>query len=123
MGPPASTTFGIEYSAYVPDERFQYAHSIGWVRGLNGSAANGGSGSLPTPSPSNVGKPPALPANSGTNTFQEMLTRIDPVTGVVTVLEKCSFAVTLFTYSKTTNGEHFGYPHDSETAAFALEIE
>ncbi|MGQ0646866.1 MAG: hypothetical protein ACT4P7_04805 [Gemmatimonadaceae bacterium] len=118
------STFGIEYRAYVPDERFQYGHAISWLRGLNGSSANGGAGSLPTPlSPTNVGKPPALPANSGTNTFQQMLTRIDPITGIVTVLDKCSFAVTLTTHSKTTDGEYFGYPHDEETAAFALEIE
>jgi hypothetical protein len=123
VGTPAST-FGIEYRAYVPDERFQQSHDISWVRGLNGSAANGGAGSLPAPlSPTNVGKPPALAQNSGTNTFQQLLTRIDPITGVVTVMNRCSFAVTLTTYSKTTNGESFGYPHDSETAAFALQIE
>ena len=123
VGSPAST-FGIEYRAYVPDERFQHLHGISWVRGLNGSSANGGAGVLPTPlSPSNVGKPPAAAQNSGTNTFQQMLTRIDPITGVVTVMNRCSFAVTLTTYSKTTNGESFGYPHDSETAAFALQIE
>ena len=123
VGTPA-TTFGIEYSAYVPDERFQESHSISWIRGLNGSLANGGAGSLPAPlSPSNVGKPPALPANSGTNTFQQMLTRIDPITGNVTVLERCSFAVTLTTQAKTTDGEYFGYPQDQEIAAFALEIE
>jgi hypothetical protein len=69
-----------------------------------------------------VGKPPAAPANSGTNTFQQMLTRINPDLST-TVLEKCSFAVTLTTYAKTTNGANFSYPHDSETAAFALEIE
>jgi hypothetical protein len=121
VGTPAST-FGIEYRAYVPDERFQENHSIGWVRGLNGSAGNGGAGSLATPSPMNVGQPPALPANSGTNTFQQMLTRIDPATGLVTVLDKCAFAVTLTTSSKTTNGESFAYPQNHETAAFALEI-
>jgi hypothetical protein len=31
--------------------------------------------------------------------------------------------VTLTTFAKTTNGESFSYPFDSETAAFALEIE
>jgi hypothetical protein len=120
---PGSSTFGIEYRAYVPDERFQRLHRIRWVRGLNGSAANGGVGSLPTPlSPTNVGKPPAAPVNSGTNTFEQMLTRINPDLST-TVLERCSFAVTLTTFSKTTDGEDFDYPWDQETAAFALQIE
>ncbi len=115
-------TFGLEYRAYVPDERFQHLHGISWVRGLNGSLANGGVGTLPTPlSPANVGKPLAPPANSGTNTFQQMLTRINPDLSTV-VLKRCSFAVTLITYSKTTDGEDFDYPWDHETAAFALEI-
>lgn len=116
-------TFGLEYRAYVPDERFQYAHGISWSRGLNGSASNGGAGSLPTPlSPGNAGKPPALPVNSGTNTFEHMLTRLDPPSPPE-VLERCSFSVTLTTFVKTTNGENFGYDHRSETAAFALEID
>lgn len=118
-----ASTFGLEYRAYVPDERFQFRHGISWVRGLNASVANGGVGSLPTPlSPSNVGVPPAPPVNSGTNTFQQMLTRINPDSSV-TVLERCSFAVTLTTHAKTTNGASFNYPFDTETAAFALEIE
>ncbi len=120
---PGSSTFGIEYRAYVPDERFQRRHRIAWTRGLNGSAANGGIGSLPTPlSPTNAGKPPALPVNSGTNTFEQMLTRINPDMST-TVLTRCAFAVTLTTWSKTTDGEDFDYPHDLETAAFALQIE
>jgi len=120
---PGSSTFAIEYRAYVPDERFQRRHRIRWVRGLNGSLANGGVGSLPTPlSPSNVGKPPAPPVNSGTNTFAQMLTRINPDLST-TMLERCSFAVTLTTFSKTTDGEDFDYPWDQETAAFALQIE
>ena len=118
-----NSTFGIEYRAYVPDERFQYAHAISWLRGLNGSTVNGGVGSLPTPlSPNNVGKPPAGPVNSGTNTFEQMLTRINPDLST-TVLERCSFAVTLTTWAKTTNGSSFSYPYDTETAAFAIEIE
>jgi hypothetical protein len=118
-----NSTFGIEYRAYVPDERFQFGHGISWIRGLNGSAANGGVGTLPTPlSPSNVGVPNNAPVNSGTNTFQQMLTRINADLST-TVLERCSFAVTLTTFAKTTNGESFSYPFDSETAAFALEIE
>ncbi len=116
-----SATFGIEYRAYVPDERFQQSHSIGWIRGLNGSAANGGVGSLSTTSPANVGEPPAAPALSGTNTFETMLTRLDPP-NPPTVLPRCAFAVTLTTYSKTIMSGSLDFPYAQETAAFALEI-
>ncbi|HUG23508.1 hypothetical protein [Piscinibacter sp.] len=120
---PADSTFAIEYSAYVPDQRFQYRHGIGWLRGLNASAANGGVGTLPTPlSPTNVGKPPALPVVSGSNSFELMLTRLDAPNPPV-VLQRCSFAVTLTTLAKTTNGENLNYPHAQETAAFALAID
>ncbi len=121
----ADATFAIEYRAYVADERFQYRHSIGWLRGLNASAANGGLGSLPTPaSPGNVGEPPASAVNSGNNSFELMLTRINPPMTLppTTVLPRCSFAVTLTTESKTTNGESLSYPYATESAAFALEI-
>lgn len=119
---PANEQFAVEYRAYVPDQRFQYAHSIGWLRGLNASVTNGGLGSLPTPSsPNNVGEPPALPVSSGSNSFQTMLTRLDAPNPPV-VLQRCSFAVTLTTYAKTTNGENLSYPHAQETAAFALAI-
>jgi hypothetical protein len=114
------STFGIEYRAYVPDERFQQNHSIGWVRGLNGTAANGGVGSLSTVSPANVGEPPAAPGFSGTNTFETMLTRIDP--GGSAVLPRCAFAVTLTTRSKTIVSGSLSFPFAQETAAFALEI-
>ena len=114
------STFGIEYRAYVPDERFQQDHSIGWVRGLNGSAANGGAGSLSTLSPANTGEPPAASGFSGTNTFETMLTRVDQ--GVPTVLPRCAFAVTLTTRSKTIVSGSLGFPFAQETAAFALEI-
>jgi hypothetical protein len=126
---PGDSEFAIEYRAYVADERFQYRHSIGWLRGLNASVANGGLGSLPTPlSPANVGEPPAAAIVSGSNTFALMLTRINPPTpmepqGSVTVLPRCSFAVTLTTQSKTTNGESLSYPYATETAAFALAID
>ena len=120
---PATSEFAVEYRAYVADQRFQESHSIGWLRGLNASAANGGVGSLPTPlSPTNVGKPLALPVTSGSNTFGLMLTRLDPPNPPV-VLQRCSFAVTLTTYAKTTNGENFNYPQAQETAAFALAID
>ncbi len=120
---PDDSTFAIEYRAYVPDQRFQYGHGIGWLRGLNASAANGGIGTLPTPlSPNNVGKPPAFPVNSGSNTFEHMLTRLD-APNPPTVLPRCSFAVTLTTYAKTTDGSNMNYPHAQETAAFALAID
>jgi len=120
--------FAIEYRAYVPDERFQQDHSIGWVRGLNGTASNGGAGSLGTPaSPANVGKPPAAAQNSDPNTFATMLTSIEPnpmppPATVTHVLPRCAFAVTLTTRAKTTDGASFNYPHAEETAAFALAI-
>lgn len=117
-----SATFGIEYRSYVADQRCLFDQSISWVRGLNGSAANGGAGSLDTPTPpANVGKPPTAPGISGTNTFELMLTRLHPPFAPA-VLQRCSFAVTLTTWSKTTNGESLAYPQASETAAFALQI-
>jgi len=116
-----SSTFGIEYRAYVPDERFQQDHSIGWVRGLNGAASNGGAGSLSTISPANVGEPPAAAGFSGTNTFQTMLTRLDPP-AMPTVLPRCAFALTLTTRAKTIDSGSLSFPHVEETAAFALEI-
>ena len=118
----AGSSFAVEYRAYVPDQRFHYAHGIGWLRGLNASAANGGLGSLPTPlSPANVGEPPAAAGISGSNSFGHMLTRLDPP-NLPVVLPRCSFAVTLTTFAKTTNGESLSYPYASETAAFALSI-
>jgi hypothetical protein len=120
---PVSSNFAVEYRAYVPDERFQTSHEIGWVRGLNGSVANGGVGTLPTPmSPTNVGKPPSAALDSGGNTFGQMLTRLDPP-NLPQVLDRCAFAVTLTTYAKTTDGSNLAYPHAQETAAFALAID
>jgi hypothetical protein len=117
-----NATFAIEYRSYVADPRCLFDQSIGWVRGLNGSSANGGAGSLDTPAPPvNVGKPPAIPGISGSNTFELMLTRLQPPFAPA-VLQRCSFAVTLTTWSKTTDGESLAYPHSSETAAFALQI-
>lgn len=120
----ANATFGIEYRAFVPDERFQHAHTIGWVRGLNESAANGGAGSLATASPANLGEPPAAAQNSGTNTFQTLLTRIDdvPPFDPPTVLPRCAFALTLTTQSETIVSWSLSYPYAQEIAAFALEI-
>jgi len=117
--------FGIEYRAYVPDERFQQAHSIGWIRGLGGSSLNGGVGTLGTPqSPANVGEPPDAAGLSETNTFELMLTRINnPGPPPTTILDRCAFSVTLTTQAKTTNGGSFSYPQVQDQAAFALEIE
>ena len=94
------------------------------MRGLNASPTNGGEASLPTPlSPANVGKPPALPVDSGSNTFALMLDAAGS-RSAGQVLERCSFAVTLTTYAKTTNGSNLSYSYyGQETAAFALEIE
>jgi hypothetical protein len=124
-----SAEFAVEYRAYVPDVRFQQDHTIGWIRGLNGTTLNGGAGSLPTPlSPANVGKPPAAPQNSDPNTFATMLTSIEanpapPPATISHVLDRCAFAVTLTTRAKTTDGHSFGYPYAEEQAAFALEID
>jgi hypothetical protein len=121
---PGNSTFAIAYRAFVPDERFQYGHSISWTRGLGGTVENGGKGSLPTPlSPTNVGEPPDAPQNSGTNTFTQMLTLIDPgPPEVETVLDRCAFSVTLTTHVKTTDGAYLGYDNAQATAAFALQI-
>ncbi|MFZ5636127.1 MAG: hypothetical protein ACOY82_06020 [Pseudomonadota bacterium] len=120
---PGESAFAIEYRAYVPDPRFQYRHGIGWSRGLNPSSANGGLGTLPTPlSPANVGKPIAPAVISGSDTFEHMLTRLD-APNPPTILQRCSFAATLTTFAKTTNGEDLSYPHAQETAAFALAID
>jgi hypothetical protein len=126
---PGDAEFAIEYRAYVPDERFQQDHSIGWVRGLNGTTANGGEGSLGTPSsPANVGKPLDPPENSEPNTFATMLTSIEPnptppPDNLTHILPRCAFAVTLTTRAKTTDGGSFHYPYAEEKAAFALEID
>jgi hypothetical protein len=75
-GRQRSATFGIEYRAYVLTSASR-AHGIGWLRGLNAPPPTAAWALCPS-SPSNVGKPPALPVNSGTNTFALMLTRINP---------------------------------------------
>jgi hypothetical protein len=81
---------------------------------------------MSTASPSNVGEPPALPQNSGTNTFQTMLTRLDddgvPPLEDPTVLTRCAFSLTLTTKSKTIDSGSLSHPYAQETAAFALHI-
>lgn len=113
----ASSTFGIGYRAYHPEEMFQLNHSISWQRGL-GTAA-GATGYLLASSSVNVGEePPATPPGaSPTNTFAEMLrTDLDPTR------KKCAFTVFLSISSKTTDGDYFGNGVITKTAAFAIEI-
>jgi hypothetical protein len=115
----ATSTFGIGYRAYLPEEMFQRFHRISWQRGLGGFA--GSSGTLvPTvgdPGTDNVGQPPDPPGNSPTNTFAQMLrTDLDPTR------KKCAFTVFLTTYAKTTDGDNLYNPWITKTAAFAIEI-
>jgi hypothetical protein len=117
---PGDSTFAIEYRAYVPDERFQYSHGIGWIRGepLGHERRRRHAGD--TGEPGQRRRAPAPPINAAA-TFALMLARpdLDPPQ----VLERCSFAVTLTTYAKTTNGSNLGYSsYDQEVAAFALQI-
>lgn len=100
------------YRAYHPDERFQLHHSLTWKRGISG-----GSGSFVSGESSNVGQ--AVPAGVPS-----------PPQTVATLLGgnsgpgshgSCSFALTLHTHVKTTNGSgtlHHLEGHD--TGAFAL---
>jgi hypothetical protein len=113
-GTPTST-FGIGYRAYHPNEMFQHSHTIWWKRGL-GSVA-GSTGYLLPSSSSNVGKPPAGPGNSPTNTFAQMLrTDLDPTR------KKCAFTVFLNIGAKTFDGEVTVVGDALDTAAFAIEI-
>jgi hypothetical protein len=112
-----SSTFGIGYRAYHPNEMFQLRHGISWKRGLGPTT-----GTLLSSSPYNVGQPPASAGNSPTNTFHEMLhsNPSDPMDPHK--LKKCAFAVTLGISSKTTDGDYLGNSSITEIAAFALEV-
>ncbi|MGI8642067.1 MAG: hypothetical protein ACR2MG_19220 [Pyrinomonadaceae bacterium] len=113
----ASSTFGIGYRAYHENEMFQLNHSISWQRGLGSPLVLGSTGSLLASSSVNVGKPPASPGNSPTNTFAEMLrTDLDPHR------KKCAFTVFLVIVAKTFDGEVTVTPNVQDTAAFAIEI-
>ncbi|MEO6590285.1 MAG: hypothetical protein ABIP06_13385 [Pyrinomonadaceae bacterium] len=112
-----NSTFGIGYRAYHPNEMFQLSHSISWRRGLGST-----SGTLLNSSSNNVGQPPALPGNSPTNTFHQMLHSNPSDPADPHKLKKCAFTVFLTIYSKTTDGDNFGNPSHQDTAAFALEI-
>ncbi|HEV2828805.1 MAG TPA: hypothetical protein VGW76_14500 [Pyrinomonadaceae bacterium] len=115
LGGAPTSTLGIGYRAYHPNEMFQLSHSISWQRGL-GSAA-GATGTLLGSSSANVGKPPDGPGTSPTNTFAEMLrTDLEPTR------KKCAFTVFLTIYSKTTDGDSLGNGGITRTAAFAIDI-
>lgn len=113
-----STTFGVGYRAYHPNEMFQLRHRITWKRGLGPAT-----GTLQGNQSNNVGKPPASPGNSQTNTFHQMLhsNPTDP-TKPPHSLKKCAFTAFLTIYSKMTDGDYLGNTGITETAAFALEI-
>ena len=116
----ASSTFGIGYRAYHPDVLFQLAHSISWQRGVPPvplHVPDDSTGSLLVSASDNVGQPPALPGNSPTNTFAQMLR-----TDLVPDRKKCAFTVFLGISSKTTDGEYLGNYGITRTAAFAIEI-
>jgi hypothetical protein len=116
----SSSTFGINYRAYHPNQMFQLSHGISWKRGLGGATGTLLAFPAPPPPPlavpnlsaTNVGKPPDPAGNSPTNTFAQMLS---PRT-------KCAFTVFLSISSKTTDGDNLGNGGVTDTAAFALEI-
>lgn len=111
----AGSTFGVGYRAYHPNEMFQLSHGIWWKRGL-GSVA-GSTGTLLSSSSVNVGQPPALPGDSPTNTFAQMLrTDLDPTR------KKCAFTVFLNIGAKTFDGENLVVGNVQDSAAFAIEI-
>jgi hypothetical protein len=137
QAPGTSSTFSIGYRAFHKhgvqhagngdQNSFMWYHAISWQRGLNG-----GTGTLAPAGPNNhtdVGETPVagmvFPPSSGTNTFTQMLTKIEivpPGVTVTTILKKCSFSVTLSVYAKHFNGkDRVGYDYH-ETASFALEI-
>jgi hypothetical protein len=113
-----SSTFGIGYRAYHPNEMFQLSHNISWKRGLGPAT-----GTLLGSSPFNVGQPPAPAGDSPTNTFHEMLHSNPSDPANPHKLKKCAFTVFLGISSKTTDGDYLGNSSITETAAFALEIE
>ena len=115
----ASSTFGIGYRAYHQEEMFQLSHSISWQRGLPSPTILASTGTLLAGATDNVGEfgPPALPGDSPTNTFFQML-RPD----LVPDRTKCAFTVFLTISSKTTDGDYLGNSSLTKTAAFAIEI-
>ena len=113
-----TSTFGIGYRAYHPNEMFQLNHGISWRRGLGSTA--GSTGSLLPTSSANVGvEPPngSPVGNSPTNTFAQML-RID----LLPTRKKCAFTVFLGIRGKAFDGESLATPDVTDSAAFAIEI-
>jgi hypothetical protein len=103
-----SSLFSSGYRAYHMDPMFQLYHTMWWKRGLGGPT---GYLTSPTYNPNNVGKPPAMPGVSATDTFANMLGS-EP---------KCSFALNLYIWVKTFDGEGRVSGLDaSDQAAFAL---
>jgi hypothetical protein len=103
-----SSQFSSGYRAYHMEAMFQLYHSMWWKRGLGGPT-----GYLTSPpyNPNNVGKPPAMPGVSATETFANMLGS-EP---------KCSFALNLYVWVKTFDGEiRLSGLDASDQAAFAL---
>ncbi len=109
----SASTFGIGYRAYHPWELFQQRHVVSWKRGLSGGSDTMVSSAL------NVGVPPAAEGASATHTFGHMLNHPTPATPPHT---RCAFTVFLTTRSKLTNGDNLSFPHQSDSAAFALDI-
>lgn len=116
----AGSTFGIGYRAYHPNEMFQLNHGISWQRGVPPvplHVPDDSKGTLLASSSVNVGKPPASPGNSPTNTFAQMLR-----TDLVPTRKKCAFTVFLGISAKTFDGENTVTPNVQVSAAFAIEI-
>lgn len=108
---------GVDHAGNGDKNSFMEGYSIRWTRGLNGSTGVLGASPAGGDNHTDVGET-GDPAASGTNTFEEMLTRSDG-----SVLSKCSFSLTLTVSAKHFDGVNpiaaYGY---QETAAFALEI-
>ena len=103
----STSTFGIGYRAYHPEELFQRDHRITWKKGLSG-----GTGVLLPATHANMGVPPGPPAASPTATFGVMLGSDS----------KCAFSVFLTTVNKRTDGDDLGYSQRTDSAAFALDV-
>ena len=111
-----NTLFSAGYRAYHQEEMFHWYHNMWWRRGLGGPWGNIVPGNLPAGTNyNNIGKPPAGPGASGTDSFADML-------GSSAVGTKCSFSVNLNAYSKTFNGIGRLGLDAYDQAAFALEI-
>lgn len=94
---------------------FQLYHNITWRRGLGSTPFS--SGVLEPTNSDNVGLPPSSAEGSATNTYQQMLRPdLDPTRN------KCAFTAFLHIWDKRTDGDDLRHQHDSDTAAFVIEI-